>query len=264
MAAKLLRLICWNPELAAQRKRLLEARRFRVDAGQPHTSGLVGNIRDLAPDAVVIDLDRMPSHGRAVAAVLRQGKATRTVPIVFAGGAADKVARIRAELPDAAFAAWDGIAPAVRQAIAHPPAMPVKPPAMMQSYAGTPLIRKLGIKEGMAVAAIAAPDGFEDLLGDLPEGAALQPRLRPGAAMAIWFVHSLREAAGAVDAIAARIAALSGGAWIAVPKRSGKYRVDFTMNDVRTLCLEAGMVDYKICAVDADWTALKLAKRRKP
>jgi len=262
MPGKFLRVVCWNAELARERQRLLEAAGFRADASPLHTSGLVGHIRDLAPDAVIIDLDRMPSHGRAVAHVLRQGKATRIIPLVFAGGPREKVARIRRELPDAAFTEWAAIAPAVRKAIAHPPAVPVKPAPLMQTWAGTPLVRKLEIKEGMRVAAIAAPEAFEELLGELPEGAAIESRLHRDTQMAIWFVRSLREAAGAVDVLTARLAALRG-AWIAVPKKSGSYRVDFTMNDVRELCLKAGLVDYKICAVDADWTGLKVAKRRK-
>lgn len=259
MTAKFVRLVCWNPELAAERKGLLEAAGFRVDASPFHTSALVGHIRDLAPDAVVIDLDRMPSHGRAVAHVLRQGKSTRGVPIVFAGGAPEKVARIQNELPDAVFAAWQAIAPALRRAIAHPTLYPVKPIPMMESYAGAPLQRKLGIKEGMRVAAIAAPDAFEELLGELPEGAALETRMRRETAMTIWFVRSLREVEAAVDALAAHSAA----AWLAYPKQSGRGRVDFNMMDVRALCREAGLIDYKICAIDKDWTGMRLA-RKKP
>jgi hypothetical protein len=126
----------------------------------------------------------------------------------------------------------------------------------MQRYAASPLVRKLGIRAGMRAAAIAAPDGFEELLGDLPEGATLGSRMRPDTALAIWFVRSLREVEAAVDAIADR------SAWIVYPKQTGKYRTDFSMNDIRALCREAGLIDCKICAVDQDWTALRLARKK--
>jgi hypothetical protein len=51
--------------------------------------------------------------------------------------------------------------------------------------------------------------------------------------------------------------------WIVYPKRSGRYPVDFTLTDVRAAALSVGLVDYKICAVDDDWTGLKFARRKK-
>ena len=60
-------------------------------------------LRDDPPDAVVIDLGRIPSHGRAVATFLRQQKATRPAPIVFVSGAPKKVAKTRELLPDAVY-----------------------------------------------------------------------------------------------------------------------------------------------------------------
>lgn len=258
---KLVRLICWNAEVAPERKRRLEAARFRVDSS-PHIPGrIVGQTRDIAPDAVVIDLDQRPSHGREVAIALRQSGSTRRIPIVFAGGAAEKLERIKTELPDAAFAEWAAIGPAIRQAIATAPTLPVKPTAHMERYAATPLTQKLGIKPGTQLSAIAAPDHFADLLGELPEGAEIATRVTRATTLAIWFVRSLPEVAAAVDGLTPYV--LSGRqAWLAAPKKSGKYRVDFTMEDVRLSCLEAGMVDYKICAIDADWTGLKVARRK--
>jgi hypothetical protein len=186
------RLVSWNDDDAQRRARELKALGFKVEA-RPlgECGGVVGHFRDLAPDAVVLDLDRLPSHGREVGTILRDSKSTRHLPLVFAGGAEEKVERIRAELPDAVFTAWEGIGDAVRVAIAHPVANPVKARSHADRSAATPLLQKLGIKTGMQAAVLGGFEGFEELLGELPAGAArARGRLRPcgGAAAGVGVV----------------------------------------------------------------------------
>jgi CheY-like chemotaxis protein len=61
------------------------------------------SIKAKPPDALVISLDRLPSHGRRIAAVTRETKKLRDLPVVFVGGAPDKVATARSEFPAATF-----------------------------------------------------------------------------------------------------------------------------------------------------------------
>jgi hypothetical protein len=255
------RLVCWNEDHALKRAQLLESAGVRVDASPLETRGLVAGFREHPPDAVVIDLDRLPSHGRELAVALRTSKSTARLPVVFAGGAPEKVDRIRRELPGAVFVEWNAIGRAVRQAVAEPPANPVRPVPHMLRYAGTPLAKKLGLKPDMAVALTAAPEGFVESLGDLPPGSLMQSRLTARTGLAIWFVRSCRELQGAVEHLQARLP-IGASAWIAYPKKSGRYKVDFSENDVRAAGLAEGLVDYKVCAIDADWTGLKFARRR--
>jgi hypothetical protein len=65
---------------------------------------------DYLPNAVVISLDRLPSHGREVAAWVWEAKKRQTIPIVFAGGAADKVKATREKFPKATFCEWSALA----------------------------------------------------------------------------------------------------------------------------------------------------------
>lgn len=255
------RLICWNEELARQRVQSLAGCGFEIEASRLNPSGMIGQFKKLAPAAVLIDLDRMPSHGHAVAVVLRSSPSTRHIPIVFAGGAPGKLSRIRKELPDAVFTGWKKAAAAVRKAAAHPPLNPAKPVPLMQRYEGSPLVTKLGLKTGMKVALVGAPEGFEELVGDWPEGIQIAGRFTRGTQLAIWFVRSAREMAAVADHLGLCLQQ-GAGAWICYPKQSGRFKVDFKMTDLRASCLESGLVDYKICSVDADWTALKFARRK--
>ena len=157
-------LIHWNADEAESRLARLERAGFEATAFTDPRAGLeLRKVRTSPPDAFVIDLSRLPSHGREVATYLRQAAATRHVPIVFVEGEAEKLERIRALLPDAAYTSWRGVKGALTRALRTPRAAPVVPKPMA-GYSGTPLPRKLAIRDDSEVALVGAPDGFEALL----------------------------------------------------------------------------------------------------
>jgi hypothetical protein len=262
-ASQLVRLICWNDELARKRAKQIAKLGFKVEASSLRgSSAFISHMRDLNPAIVAIDLDRLPSHGREVAITLRGSKTTRHIPIVFAGGVEEKVARLRAELPDAVFSSWEAIGRALKQAAGAAVLEPVQLTPHMQRWHDSPLTRKLGIGANMKVALIGgAEDGMEQIIGELPEGASLSSRVVTGTQLVLYVVHSLRELEAAADH--ARGSLPEGTSfWIIHPKTTAKLRSDFNQNDVRELCLTRGFVDYKVCAVDAQWSGLKFARRR--
>lgn len=261
VAARRIRLICWNEDLARERMASLAGCGFDIDGSRLNPSGLVRQFKELAPAAVLVDLDRLPSHGREVGVALRQSASTRHIPIVFAGGAPEKLERIRKELPDAVFTDWQNAARVVKRAAAHPPFNPARPAAHMERYTGSSLATKLGLKPNLHVALMAAPAGFEELVGDWPEGIEIQPKFGASSELAIWFVRSAREMADVADHLGVHLRR-GVSAWICYPKQSSRYRVDFTANDVRAACLDVGLVDYKICSVNADWSGMKFTRRK--
>lgn len=257
----IVRLICWNAELAKERAKALQEAGIAVDSSPLIPGGGMRQLRASPPAAVLIDLDRLPSHGREVAVALRTSKSTRHIPLVFAGGLPEKVDPIRRELPDAFFTDWKRIPRAIDKALKEAPANPVRPAAHMERYAGSSLVKKLGFKPKMRVGLLGAPEGFEETLGELPDGVEIQPKLTKQAQLAIWFVRSRAELEGETEYISARLPE-GCSLWIVYPKQTSRYKVDFNQNDVRAIGLAAGLVDYKVCAVDADWTGLKFARKR--
>jgi hypothetical protein len=256
-----IRFVCWNEELAAERARVLKKAGLDVDASPFDPAGMITRLRENPPALMLIDLDRLPSHGRAVAVALRTSKSIRDIPIVFAGGAEEKVAVARAEVPDAIFTDWPKAAATVRRAIKNPPVVFAKPVPHMERYTGSRLGKKLDLKAGTKAALIGAEDGFVELLGDLQEGVELQTRITAQTKLVLWFVRASHEIAAAFEVACARMPE-GCSIWIIYPKKAGRFRVDFTQNDIRVTGLEAGVVDYKICAVDADWSGMKFARRK--
>ncbi|MGI8743904.1 MAG: hypothetical protein ACR2NN_15275 [Bryobacteraceae bacterium] len=257
----LVRLVCWKSDLAEQRARQLRAARFVVDATPLETGRIIGVFRANPPAAVVIDLDRLPSHGREVGVALRSSKSTRSIPIVFAGGAPDKVERIRKELPDAFFTDWAGIQLVLSKALMHVPADPIAPTPHMERYAGSSLVKKLGFAPDMKVALLGPPEDFEERLGELPAGVVLQTRITRQTQMALWFVRARAEIDEETPYISAKLPP-GCSLWIIHSKQAGRYKVDFNQNDVRESGLQSGLVDFKVCAVDADWSGLKFARKK--
>lgn len=256
-----IRLIHWNADEARDRAAALRAAGHTVTAGPLTGPGSLREIATQPPDAFVIDLTRLPSHGRDVALGFRSYKATRRVPIVFAEGDPDKVAKIKALLPDATYTTWGRIRGALKSAIAHPPAAPVVPASNLAGYSGTPLPKKLGIKPGSTIALVGAPPDFAKTLGALPKGATLRGAGADVRDLTIWFTASRRN----LDGNLARLAAAIGDTpmWIAWPKQASGMKTDLTQQYLREAGLAVGLVDYKVCAIDATWSGL-LFKRRRP
>ncbi len=128
-------------------------------------------------------------------------------------------------------------------------------------YSGTPLVRKLGIKPAAKVALVRAPDGFDETLGELPPGAVVRRRVQGGGFDVI--VAFCRERRALERGLARWRAALdpAGGLWIAWPKRASGIDSDLGDGVVRELGLAAGLVDNKVCAIDATWSGLRFVYR---
>ena len=213
------------------------------------------------PDVYVIDLERLPAQGREVGLWLRRRARTRPVPLVFAGGATAKVARVKRLLPDASFCDWGQIGPAVGDALAAPPSNPIVPQSGMAGYSGTPLPRKLGIKQGSVVAVLGPPPEFEQTLGPLPRNVRLVRRQGPSAGLTIWFCRSRADLESNMETVRDRLGS-AGRLWIAWPKKSSGVQSDISQAQVRAAGLDCGLVDFKICAIDATWSGLQFAPRR--
>jgi len=254
-------LIHWNASEAAARTARIRAAGYRVAGGPLDPAGLRA-VKEDPPDAVVIDLTRLPGQGRDLGLALRKAGSTRRVPLVFVEGDPAKVAAVRRQLPDAVYATWRGIRGALRRAIAGPPVAPAVPESSLAGYSGTPLPKKLGIKAGSVVALVGAPAGFLETLGPVPEGVTLRRQARGRADLILWFTKSRAD----LDRRIERLGGLLGpgdGLWIIWPKKASGVKTDLTQTVVREAGLASGLVDYKICAVDATWSGLKFARRKR-
>jgi hypothetical protein len=130
----------------------------------------------------------------------------------------------------------------------------------MAGYSGTPLPRKLGIKDGSRVAVVGAPDGFEATLGELPDGATVKTTARGKVDVVVCFLTARSALERRFDALK-RAVYPDGGLWIAWPKRASGVPTDLTEDVVREVALDRGLVDNKVCAIDETWSGLRLVHR---
>ncbi len=254
----------WNPAEAAVRAERLRGEGFEASCFTDQRDGAgFRALRENPPEAVVIDLARLPSHGQAVGIALRGQKATRMVPLVFIQADPEKTARVRGLLPDAVFTTWPRIGAALRRALRHPAGAEGAPPVVpgtFASYSGAPLPKKLRIREGSVVALIHAPKGFEAKLAPLPEGARVERRTG-NADVILAFVKSAAALGRELPALAREMQA-GGTLWLIWPKKTSPLAGDLGQPKVREMGLAAGLVDYKVCAVDETWSGLAFAARR--
>jgi CheY-like chemotaxis protein len=254
------RLIHWKEEEAREHVKQLEGAGYQADVSRPTPEGL-RSLSGTPPDAILIDLSRMPSHGRDIGLALRQRKSTRFIPLVFVGGDPEKIERLRTALPDAVYTEWRRIRSGLKKAIAHPLEQPHVPASVLEGYSGTPLPKKLGIKSGFTVAMVNAPDAFERALGDVPDGVTLRDRVQGACDLILWFVRTMRELDAGIGRMSA--ATPAAGMWIIWPKKASGTRTDLDATLVRETAMAHGLVDFKVCAVDTTWSGFKFSRRKK-
>jgi hypothetical protein len=130
----------------------------------------------------------------------------------------------------------------------------------MAGYSGTPLPKKLGIKEGHRLALLDAPPSLPGLLGELPEGVTIRTAARGRLDVIVCFLRSRGRLERRIDPLK-RALEPDGGLWIAWPKRASGLDTDVTEDVVREIALASGLVDNKVCAIDETWSGLRLVYR---
>jgi|SRR5579872_3043076 len=252
-------LVHWNKQEAKERARALKALGYKAKIlFDPEKPGLA-EIREHPPELFLIDLSRLPSQSREIAGHFRRAKATRNVPILFVGGDPDRVKTARKLIPDAEFATWEEIRAAMKRAIKNAPRNPSVPGAMA-NYSASALPKKLGIRANCSILLINPPNRFERKLDPLPAYTKIidDPK---GANVAILFALSLAELVRDFRELEKALPAKTA-LWIAWPKKASGVKTDLTENVVRGFGLDAGWVDYKVCAIDDIWSGLCFARRQ--
>lgn len=125
---------------------------------------------------------------------------------------------------------------------------------------GTPLTRKLGIRQGDRVGTFGAPDSLGELLGPLPSGAALVRSPRTACEVLITFATNATDLDGRLLRAVAVLPA-DGALWVAWPKQASGVETDLDFAQVQALGLEAGLVDNKVAAIDDTWSGLRFVVR---
>ncbi|HVZ40007.1 MAG TPA: DUF3052 family protein [Candidatus Kapabacteria bacterium] len=255
-----IRYVLWNEAEAAVRGAALRAKGFSVTAGPLHYQEHPAQ-RASPPDAFVYDLTRQPMLCRDLALLFRKSRATRHVPLVFVDGLPEKVERVREVLPDAAYTTWEELPHVLREVIANPPAVEVVPATGTDGYASSTAAKKLGLAEGIRVALVNAPAGFEEEIEGLPDGVIFNNGTSRRYDMVLWFAERYEDLVGHVDAMA-RVARAKGGLWILYPKKKRRDAGDLTQPAVIEIGRAAGLNVGKICAIGDSWSALRLSVPR--
>jgi len=132
-------------------------------------------------------------------------------------------------------------------------------------YSETPLLQKLGIREGTRMATVNAPADFRTNLGELPLALEWANRVRPPLDLVVAF-HIRRSALVANWPALTGAVSPDGAVWIAWPKKASGVETDITEDVLREEFLKSGWVDNKVCAIDETWSGLRfvLRKDRRP
>lgn len=132
----------------------------------------------------------------------------------------------------------------------------------MTGYSGTPLAKKLGIKEGSRVVLMQAPMDYRKMLEPLPAAVVFASKLATDIALVQVFATAKADLAKALANCRKQLAS-DAVVWVSWPKKAAKVPTDITEDVIRELALPLGFVDIKVCAVDEVWSGLKLMVRKE-
>ena len=132
---------------------------------------------------------------------------------------------------------------------------------MLAGYSGTPLGKKLGIKTGQRTWRFQMPATVAMEIADYGCVPILLNSPQPGLEMALIFVFEKKELSVHLPRLR-KLLAPAGTIWVSWPKKSSKVETDITEDVIRNEALALGLVDIKVCAVDAVWSGLKLVIRK--
>jgi hypothetical protein len=132
----------------------------------------------------------------------------------------------------------------------------------MAGYSGTPLPKKLGIKEKFRIVFVGLPAEVKAELADAISTCTVVKDGRGRLDFAILFVKTQAELKKLFPRFAGRLTP-AGMLWVSWPKKASAVATDMNENDVRRIGLEAGLVDVKVCAVNDVWSGLKFVIRMK-
>jgi hypothetical protein len=123
-------------------------------------------------------------------------------------------------------------------------------------YSGTPLAKKLGIKEGFNIRIVNAPDYYFNLFSDFPKAIKMLNDPETKKNFIHYFTKEAAELEQDIQSLRKEIYP-DGMIWISWPKKASKITTDLSDQIVRELALANGLVDIKVCAVDTIWSGLK-------
>ncbi|HLQ27136.1 MAG TPA: DUF3052 family protein [Acidiferrobacterales bacterium] len=132
----------------------------------------------------------------------------------------------------------------------------------MTGYSGTPLAKKLGIKDGSKIVLVNPPKNYLQLLAPVPDGVKLLPRVTNGTDLVHIFSTSKKELRSRLRVFLKKLKR-DGMIWVSWPKKAAKVPTDITEDTIREVALPLGLVDIKVCAVDDTWSGLKLVIRKE-
>ncbi|MFM7350622.1 MAG: hypothetical protein ACKO01_14240 [Erythrobacter sp.] len=133
---------------------------------------------------------------------------------------------------------------------------------MASGYSGTPLAKKLTLRDGMRVWFDAMPESVADEIDEYALELTFVADPAEGIDAAHIFVTDKAALAAHLAQLRHRIAP-AGQIWVSWPKKASGVATDITEDTIRTLCLPLGLVDTKVCAIDATWSGLKLVIRKE-
>jgi hypothetical protein len=129
-------------------------------------------------------------------------------------------------------------------------------------YSGTPLAKKLGIKDNFIIKIVNPPVHYFDLFSEMPMNVKQINDRKTKKNLIHFFVTEIAKLKAEIPVLKKQIEP-NGCIWVSWPKKTSNIFTEVGESEIRDFALSNGLVDIKVCAVDEIWSGLKLVIRVK-
>jgi len=164
---------------------------------------------------------------------------------------------VKAVIPDAVYTQTSSLGPILRKACKGKVADPVVPPSAVERFKTKTAAQKLGIVAASTAAVIDPPRDYATVLGNMPEGVEIVEDPDAVQPVTLWFIRDSEAMLAGLRRM--RAIAPKTKLWILWPKAQTNR---FREGSIRELGIEHGLVDYKICSVNEQWSGILFARKK--
>ncbi len=213
------------------------------------------------PSAIIFNLAKRPSTCRDLAIYIRKRKNLRMIPFLFIDGEEEKTEKIRDLFPEDYFCGKDDLNSIIIKILAEPGRLFPQPESLFSGYSGKSALEKLDIRKNENICLIDVDESFYSLFEENVENYNIGSRITRETKLTLIYLKEENNVAPFLRYYLEN-SRDDSSLWLCWPKKKGKIKTNLTQKFIRDTALGFGLVDYKICSINNNWSGMKFTRKK--
>ncbi len=214
------------------------------------------------PSAIIFNLAKRPSTCRDLAIYIRKRKNLRMIPFLFVEGEEEKIKKIKSLFPEDYFCGKDDLNSIIIKILAEPARLFPQPESLFSGYSGRSALEKLDIRRNENICLINVDESFYSIFEENVESYNFGSRITRETKLTLIYLQEEKNVAPFLRYFLDN-SRDDSSLWLCWPKKKDKIKTTLSQKFIRDTALGFGLVDYKICSIDNNWSAMKFTRKKR-